>query len=151
MSALQRVFAGKPADMAVFDVNHALWCKSESWTEKQGAFAHRLVDFIEDEGWRHPPPNSGSSGKISSNPGSSGIIPTYPAISRQPDLDEMSELIAADEARQNSPEWLQSQIDGLRATIKADPHHGAVPTLNGRISDMQAKLEAIRNNGVAHA
>jgi uncharacterized protein YdaU (DUF1376 family) len=55
LQALMRQFAGHPDLQTTFNANHALWCVTESWCEKNGRFAPLLSDFIRDEGWKYPP------------------------------------------------------------------------------------------------
>ena len=54
--ALQKRFARDLPARGVFDRNHAVWCATEHWREKQGAFCPSLADWVEDDGWKKPPP-----------------------------------------------------------------------------------------------
>lgn len=51
-------FADNATAREVFDKNHKLWCKSEKWNEKQGSFCPKLWRWVEDDGWKYPPPRA---------------------------------------------------------------------------------------------
>lgn len=56
LKALADRFYGRPEEQAVFDRNHAAWCKTREWRKSRGSFAPKLHDFVPDDGWMYPPP-----------------------------------------------------------------------------------------------
>ena len=58
--ALMKQFAHDASLRKMFDENHVLWCESAAWRDKQGSYAPKLGQWVEDLGWKHPPPKAPS-------------------------------------------------------------------------------------------
>jgi|GEM_PF-4622823 len=54
--ALVERFASDTEARQVFDAHHPWWVGCEAWTDKNGAFALKLWEFVESGAWQDPPP-----------------------------------------------------------------------------------------------
>jgi hypothetical protein len=63
--SLMRRFCRDPAARERFDRNHELWCETQAWREKSGAFCPPLHEFVADDAWEYPPtqPSQQSQGR----------------------------------------------------------------------------------------